>query len=153
MKQVSEQVGNPGGALSGIQCPHCGKLHPSTIWNCPETGGDLSGNTDIQMAGRSSSLSAKLILEDGNEIPLNTDGQTIGRDDFDRIVSAQDLPFISRRHLLISFEDDTYHIEDPGSKNGTSINGLEISGNGKYELKDGDQIVLGKVIKLEYRSK
>jgi hypothetical protein len=137
--------------ISEIQCPHCGKKHPSTIWSCPETGGDLSGTAGAKVQSPASCATAQLSIDGGSEIQLTGEGRQVGRDDFDRTASTQDLQYISRRHLLISVSDGTYYIEDPGSKNGTIVNGTDITGREKQALKDGDRIELGKVVTLTFK--
>jgi hypothetical protein len=132
--------------ITEIQCPHCGKTHPSHIGSCPETGGDLP---QMGSEGRPPAIVvAKLILGDGSEIVLAPVERSLGRYDFDRFISAQDLPYVSKKHLVVTFENGTYFIEDSSSKNGTLLNGIEIKGSGKQALKNGDQIELGKVVSL-----
>jgi pSer/pThr/pTyr-binding forkhead associated (FHA) protein len=44
-----------------------------------------------------------------------------------------------------------WFIEDSGSTNGTLLNGVEIRGKGPQELKDGDEISPGGVIRLVFQ--
>ena len=135
--------------ITNIQCPHCGRSHPSHIGSCPETGGDLPG---AENAVRPTAImTAKFVLGDGSEIDIAPMERTFGRYDLDRFVSAQDMPYISKKHLIVTFEDAKYYAEDSGSKNGTLLNGAEIKGSGKQALKNGDQIELGKVVSLLFR--
>ena len=53
-----------------------------------------------------------------------------------------DNPYISRRHSLISRRGDHYEIEDLGSKNGTSVNGRQVTR--RRRLSFGDHIELGR---------
>ncbi|WP_051689728.1 FHA domain-containing protein [Pelobacter seleniigenes] len=48
---------------------------------------------------------------------------------------------VSGRHALIRKVMNTYVIEDLGSTNGTFVNERKID---KYELLDGDEIIIGK---------
>lgn len=48
---------------------------------------------------------------------------------------------VSKEHALITFVDDTYWLQDMGSRNGTYVNGERISG--RTALHDGDTITLG----------
>lgn len=137
--------------ISEIHCPHCGKTHPSTIWSCPETGGDLSSTAGDKVAAHVTYMQTRLIIDGGGEILLTTTDRVVGRDDFDRVASTRDLPYVSRRHMLISFTDDSYRITDQNSKNGTSVNGVDIAGIEKQLLKDGDRIELGKVVTLTFK--
>jgi hypothetical protein len=135
--------------ITEIQCPHCGKMHPSHISSCPETGGDLP-RAGVE-ARPAVVMTAKFTMEDGSEIVLAPTERVVGRYDFDRFVSAEDLPYISKKHLTVTFENDTFYIEDSESKNGTLLNGTEIKGAGRQALKNGDRIELGKVVGLLFK--
>jgi pSer/pThr/pTyr-binding forkhead associated (FHA) protein len=53
-------------------------------------------------------------------------------------------PGISRLHALLCTEPDgSWIILDPGSENGTLVNGSEISVGVRVPLHDGDRIHLG----------
>jgi len=59
----------------------------------------------------------------------------IGRHDECDLCIKEDA--ISRRHALITAEEDGYYVEDLGSSNGTCVNGDPVS---RIKLKDGDTI-------------
>jgi FHA domain len=76
----------------------------------------------------------------GNEEVSLLSGVTlIGRDATCRIAVHD--PLISRRHARIQCGDDSATIEDIGSRNGTRLNGLTVSG--PHALRDGDRIGVG----------
>jgi hypothetical protein len=53
-------------------------------------------------------------------------------------------PGISRLHaVLIAEPDGSWSVLDPGSANGTSVNGAEISTGDRVPLHDGDRINVG----------
>jgi pSer/pThr/pTyr-binding forkhead associated (FHA) protein len=53
-------------------------------------------------------------------------------------------PGVSRLHaILTSASDGTWLISDPGSANGTLVNGLELSIGAAVTLHEGDRINLG----------
>jgi FHA domain-containing protein len=53
-------------------------------------------------------------------------------------------PGISRLHaVLIPEPDGTWAILDPGSENGTVVNGIEIATDRRIRLRDGDRVHLG----------
>ena len=53
-------------------------------------------------------------------------------------------PGVSRLHaVLLRAPDDTWSVVDPGSANGTAVNGSEIPQGQAVPLHDGDQIHLG----------
>ncbi|MFM2419203.1 MAG: hypothetical protein RL385_3926 [Pseudomonadota bacterium] len=76
----------------------------------------------------------------GNEEVALLSGVTlVGRDPSCRI-SVHD-PLISRRHARIQCGEDFATIEDVGSRNGTRLNGLLVSG--PHVLRDGDRVGVG----------
>jgi pSer/pThr/pTyr-binding forkhead associated (FHA) protein len=99
----------------------------------------------------SATAAPKLVLPDGIEIPVNAAAKSIGRIDFDKVLSREDLKYISRQHLVIKAEDDKYYIEDLNSTNGTKTNGLDIKGKSRQELKDGDRIRVADVVELTFK--
>jgi hypothetical protein len=54
---------------------------------------------------------------------------------------ALDDPLVSRRHALLTVRSDGVTIEDLGSRNGVSVNGLKI--DGPRPLAHGDRITIG----------
>lgn len=52
----------------------------------------------------------------------------------------------SRKHAYISYSDGKYKIADQGSLNGTFINSTKLEKNIEYDLKNGDEIILGKLV-------
>ncbi len=70
----------------------------------------------------------------------------LGRDPKCNIVIEDDA--VSRRHARLLLENDTYAVEDLGSRNGTYVNGRRI--DGKVSLKDNDRIAISAAT-FEYR--
>ena len=81
---------------------------------------------------------AKLLLPNGMEISVRADGQSIGRADLARALSLDCLALISQKQFQVSYNEGDYFIEDTGSTNGTTLNGIDIKGKGQFVLKDGD---------------
>jgi hypothetical protein len=53
-------------------------------------------------------------------------------------------PGVSHLHaVLIAQSDGTWSVLDPGSSNGTQVNGIDIASGVPVPLHDGDQILLG----------
>jgi hypothetical protein len=78
----------------------------------------------------------------GNEeIALSMGVTLVGRDATCRISIFDSL--ISRQHARIQCDDEQAVIEDLGSRNGTRVNGVAISG--PHVLRDGDRIGIGSV--------
>ena len=143
VQSLPQQEPVPG----GIQCPYCGQVHPAGTAFCTNTGAYLSG----AQPATPTAVRAKLILPDNREILLTEAARWLGRSDFDRVVAADDLGYISRRHLWIGLENGKYYVEDKDSANDTKLNGDEIKGKGKQELKDDDRIEIGKVATITFR--
>ena len=93
----------------------------------------------------------KLALADNTEIQLTGPTTDIGRDNFGKLASDDTLNYVSRQHCRITTEEGKYFIEDLQSANGTKVNGVDIVGKGKQELKDGDRIDLADVVSLTFR--
>src|SRR5262245_66265237 len=58
-------------------------------------------------------------------------------------VLFKDNSTVSRLHAQVERQDDSYFIEDQGSRNGTFVNGRRVTG--KQRLSDGDRIGIGNV--------
>ncbi|HLK01151.1 MAG TPA: FHA domain-containing protein, partial [Streptosporangiaceae bacterium] len=57
-------------------------------------------------------------------------------------------PGISRLHAVLIATADGWAVLDPGSANGTSLNGTDIPADQQVPLHDGDQITLGAWTKI-----
>jgi len=70
----------------------------------------------------------------------------VGRDaDCDVVIPDRQ---VSRRHASIMLEDGAYVLKDLDSKNGTFVNGQELSG--PHALSDGDEIQIALCCKLAF---
>jgi hypothetical protein len=135
-----------------VKCPFCDKMHPVDISHCPETG-DILPKPKIEKTVRPKTqiIKAKLLLSDNNEILIDSQEQSISRASFEKSIPADELLLISRNHFKIFYDDKKYYIEDKDSKNGTIVNGVEISGKGKYELKNGAIIEIAKAVSATFK--
>jgi hypothetical protein len=93
---------------------------------------------------------AMLILQRGGEAstrwPLERSQITIGRSpDCDIVLDDRQ---VSRHHAVIRWENGQYVVQDLGSKNGTHVNGRELTG--PYVLQDGDEIQIALRYKLAF---
>ena len=93
---------------------------------------------------------ARLVLKDKNELLIKEYERTFGREDFLGVTIVDDLMFIGKKHFKISKKDDGFYIEDLGTKNGTMLNGEEIGGKGPIKLKNEDEIIVAKTLKIRY---
>lgn len=53
---------------------------------------------------------------------------------------------VSRRHAHIFQRGTELFIEDLGSSNGTTLNGVKIDPSETHQLRDGDEIILGRMM-------
>jgi len=97
------------------------------------------------------SIPARLVLPDNSEIQLNNTESPFGRDDFRKVLPSDALGYISRQHIKITTDNGSYFIEDPGSTNGTKVNGITITGTAKQELKNGDSIDLAQKLVITFK--
>ena len=99
-------------------------------------------------------------IPDGQPIYFEDDPKVVGRSDVsDYLKSAGKDPLqVSRKQFTIFKESDSYYIEDgktsvqdKSSGNHTTVNGKDITGQGKCELNDGDTIGLATVLDATFR--
>ncbi len=95
--------------------------------------------------------SARLVLPGDLVIKLNGKARTIGRADLGRVMELDQLGAISRKHFKITFDQDSFFIEDNGSANGTSLNGKPIAGQGPVKLNDGDLVEPADAVSLKFQ--
>ena len=93
---------------------------------------------------------AMLILQRGQQTsqryPLDLPQVVIGRSaECDIVLDDRQ---VSRHHARVYRQDDHYCIEDLGSKNGTHINGRDVTGVAR--LEDGDEIQIALRYKLAF---
>lgn len=63
-----------------------------------------------------------------------------------------DSPYVSRKHAAITFNGESFVIEDLNSKHGTQINGVEIKPNHPQPINHDDQIVIARgIVVLIYK--
>jgi hypothetical protein len=53
---------------------------------------------------------------------------------------------VSRRHAILKADGEKLEVYDLGSSNGTAINGNKLAPHQPHILRDGDMIVLGKMV-------
>lgn len=72
------------------------------------------------------------------DVPLNS-AVSIGRDPSNDLVLSDSM--VSRRHAMLERRDETYHLRDNNSSNGTFVNGDRLAG--EVALHDGDLVAIG----------
>lgn len=93
---------------------------------------------------------AKLVLKNKHEFLIKDYERIFGREDFLGTALTDDLMFIGKEHFKITKMDDGFYIEDLGTKNGTMVNGEDITGSGKVKLENEDEIMVAKTLKIRY---
>ena len=97
---------------------------------------------------------------DEQPIYIEDDPKVVGRSDVSDCLKSQnkDPLQVSRKQFTIFKESDSYYIEDgktsvqdKASGNHTTVNGKDITEQGKYELNDGDTIGLATVLDVTFR--
>lgn len=74
----------------------------------------------------------------------------IGRNPKADLVVPAEFAKVSGSHIIIEHRNDSYQMMDPGSRNGTQLNGTMINQNQFYQINPNDQIVLGKQYPLKW---
>ena len=75
----------------------------------------------------------------GSEFPLNKEEFTIGRESSNAIWLEH--PSVSRRHCMVSVQDDHFTIFDLDSRNGTFVNRVPVK---QRQLATGDEVQIGE---------
>ncbi len=98
-----------------------------------------------------SDIKAYLIIQRSNRIVQLIKKKTfLGRRDYTTgfipdvdLTREDEEKYISRKHSSISYINDKFYIaEEPGSVNGTYLNGNKLNTSVKYELKNEDELTL-----------
>ena len=84
-----------------------------------------------------------------------TDELIVGKEDLYDLLLEEKRKLISAKHIRIFKEDSEFYVEDgymgKPSTNGTTLQGAEITNQGKQHLKENDEIVLAGIVKLEVK--
>jgi YVTN family beta-propeller protein len=92
---------------------------------------------------------AELILPE-RKIEITAGENIFGRGDFESDLAVAELGYITKKeggkyHFRITKQEGRFYIQDDLSKNGTKLNGKEIKGSGRIELKNGEKITLAGI--------
>lgn len=97
------------------------------------------------------------IQVDGQDTPLLlrlSEGHQlrVGRREVDNHVDIDLAPYdgygkgISRRHMSLDLQDRRLEVWDLHSSNGTYLNGIRLDPNHRHQLRDGDELRLGRMV-------
>jgi pSer/pThr/pTyr-binding forkhead associated (FHA) protein len=78
---------------------------------------------------------------EGLEVNLDRDWIVIGRGRGADVVLAE--ATISRAHAAIGFDQGAFFVQDLGSTNGTTVNGVKAD---RQQLKNGDEVHMGRLV-------
>jgi DNA-binding winged helix-turn-helix (wHTH) protein len=117
---------------------------PKYIWTAHRVGYAFRGSAEEAPPTTAPSSSAGFcwLIKDGRRLPLRTGENILGRDSYEGV--EIDSATVSRRHARITVSTTEATVEDLGSKNGTFVGGVPVSGS--VVLKDGDDIRTGSVV-------
>ena len=133
---------------------------PEPVQQQPESAQDQ----DQQQQQPEPATSGRLSMRDSDgaeilSIRFEDAPKTIGRQDVSDILTSQgkDPLQVSRKHCTIFREGDDYYIEDgttpvqeKPSGNHTTVNGKDITGQGRVKLADNDSIVLAMLAETTF---
>lgn len=122
-----------GACEPGDRCRSCGEPVASGVKFCMRCGAALTTETE-PFDGMLIILNGAMT---GRSLSLSASGIEVGR-----YVLAPDDDFVSRHHARFFYADGRHWIEDLGSLNGTSVNGLAIPKGGRHPLIPGDRVRL-----------
>lgn len=116
-------------------CPSCGK-------DIGEAGYCTSCFKKPESDDKLDRLLAEITLENAQiRFPVDIRWVRIGRDPSNQIVLNDDR-YTSRYHAWVTYEGDSFWLEDLGSTNGTMLNGELVEK--REQLRSGDKIKIGE---------
>lgn len=147
---------------SGTICSSCQSLNTEGSFFCYQCGNYFSpaddkstgnGSKQKEIPSAQAALKARLIMPGRPDIALDGSPVFIERSSFDPTLPHDILMSISRQHLLITYDNGRYYVQDhgrdgTGSTNRTQLNGVDIYHKGRKPLKDGDRIELAHLPEL-----
>lgn len=157
--------------VMGIICPVCDYKNPLGEVTCARCGAKIQGcepinnqNSEIisiipQVQTQSDFVEAPQdedktgITNNQSLVISNKTGETIvfhSNDILGRCtISTRDHNnFVSERHAIVIFRNNTWFIQDTRSTNGTFINGVKVEPDKDYPLHAGDKISLSRHVTL-----
>lgn len=81
-------------------------------------------------------------IRTGQTVLIDKPQIQIGKKENINDLAINDNSAVSRKHAVITWDDDIYYIEDLGSANGTTVNGAKVEPENPVRLEHGDSILL-----------
>jgi pSer/pThr/pTyr-binding forkhead associated (FHA) protein len=127
-------------------CVYCGPENRSGLLYCLYCGQELAESESGSQTSTDRGLKA-ITLPGGRRIVLGRlDDESSVQPDLDLSSFGALEGGVSRHHAAIDFVDISPTLTDLGSKNGTYINGKQLSPHQSRILSHGDEIRLGKLL-------
>jgi pSer/pThr/pTyr-binding forkhead associated (FHA) protein len=123
-----------------IQCPVCHTSNPPGDRWCQDCGFLLS--SQVSDALEMAAVSGPRLVLDGREFELRQGENSLGRVGADVLLPD---PTVSRHHATLTIDESGAWIEDVGSTNGTSLNGVPLPAGTRSRMADADTLKLGSV--------
>ena len=144
--------------MSDLFCPQCQTAYEPSDRFCelcgqPFYSGILTDESSASVELSSPSTSSyTLILQNGKQFQLDQT-QWVGRSDpANGWLPAIDLSAqggldggVSRKHARITIEAGQLFVEDVGSSNGTTLNGVHLTIGQRFPIQHGDKLLFGRV--------
>lgn len=108
--------------------------------------------TTVTPPSQNQEVMAKLVIENKHEFYIKDYEKIFGREDFIGVTVPDELVFIGKKHFKITRKDYGFFIEDLNTKNGTLLNGQDITKLGKKKLENGDEILVAKTLKINFET-
>jgi pSer/pThr/pTyr-binding forkhead associated (FHA) protein len=124
-----------------IQCPVCQTTNPPGDQWCQDCGFLLTSAPPEAM--ELPAPAGPRLVWDGRELELRSGVNSIGRSAADVLLLDST---VSRHHATLTLEGESAWIEDVGSTNGTSVNGVPLPAGERRQIYDGDTLKLGSVM-------
>ena len=106
--------------------------------------------TEIHWKGEKEAILKCKLIAHRSEFVITGNSERFGRMDFIDGLPGEKLIKISREHFDIDIKNNRFYITDRKSGNGTWVNGGKLKPGRKYELNDGDEIIIAGVLRLEF---
>ncbi|WP_026514219.1 trypsin-like peptidase domain-containing protein [Butyrivibrio sp. LB2008] len=136
---VTKVQSNDGAFAKGVE---------TTLLNTPVPD---AGTTVLSASTRPDFLGTLIRRKNGENIIINKNNFSIGKDSLNIDFRISDNSAISRRHASIKIENGQVVLEDNFSTNGTFVNGNKIQGGQTKQIKSGDVIKLANE-EFDYRA-
>ncbi|MGQ9525238.1 MAG: FHA domain-containing protein [Armatimonadota bacterium] len=133
MEDETQSVGEATVVTAPKACPVCGTSNPPGEAWCSECGFRLDAVPGEAPPLQAAEPSLRLVSQrDGRQYALARGTHLVGRSDEAQVLI--DHPSVSRRHAMLTVDEDSVLVEDLGSTNGTRVDGRLLKPNEPVRL-------------------